>query len=123
MPSYAPVQLYSEDQVYLIIHVFPKAPLDVIDERDLDDSGQCVVTGKYRIAVQESANPAQSQRNQALEIFHAHNLLSDPDNYLLMVSTYNPSMDRHLVADLGVWLGTSDMPRCFTHLDHESRYA
>jgi hypothetical protein len=107
----------------LIIHVFPKAPLDMLDERDLDDSGQCVVTGKYRIAVQKSANTAQSQRNQALEIFHAHNLLSDPDDYQLVVSTYNASMDRHLVADLGVWLGTSEQPRCFTHLDRESMYA
>jgi len=123
MPSYAPAQLYSEDQDYLIVHVFPKAPLDELDEGDLDDNGRCMVTGKYRIAVQESDEAAQSQRNQALEIFHAHNLLSDPDDYQLMVSTYNATMDRHLVADLGVWLGTSELPRCFTHLDRESRCA
>jgi hypothetical protein len=123
MPSYTPAQLYPEDQVYLIIHVFLKAPLDELDEKDLDDSGRCVVAGKYRIAVRGSGEAVQSQRDQALEIFHAHNLLSDPDAYQLMVSTYNASMDRQLVADLGVWLGKSEQPRCFTHLDCESIYA
>jgi hypothetical protein len=123
MPSYTPAKLYPEDQTFFVVHVIPKVAVVEIDEADLDDAGNCAVAGNYLIAVCEESVSKDSFRNQALEIFHALNVITDPDHYHLVVSTYTPSMDGHLAADLGVWLGTSRLPRCFTHLDLDSRCA
>ncbi len=117
MPSYAPAQIYPEDLTYLIIHVLPRHAEELLDEADLDDAGQCNVIGKYRLAVHDEGDGLETARNMALEIFHAHDLISDPDDYHLMVSTYNATMDVHLMADLGVWCPISERPRAFTHLE------
>ena len=120
MPSYTPAKLYPEDQTFFVVHVIQKVTSENIDERDLDDDGNCTVAGKYLIGILGAVANSQSIRNQALEIFHALDVISDPDNYHLMVSTFNASMDKRLVSDLGVWISTSMLPRCFTHLDRES---
>lgn len=123
MPSYVPAKHDQVDQTCLIVHVIPKVTIESLDERDLDDDGNCIVAGRYLIGICDAATNSQPVRDQVLEIFNALDVISDIDDYHLLVSTYNASMDSRLVADLGVWLGTSKLPRCFTHLDLESRCA
>lgn len=103
MASYHPIKPACADLIDFVIHAVPMVGPEEMDEADLDDAGQCRTAGAYRIRLLPGRRGPLFARNQALEIFHALGVISDAEDYRLVVSTYAPTIDTALRQDLGAW--------------------
>jgi len=103
MATFKSVSRYAAGMCDFTVHVHPAYPVEALDEGDLDDAGNCIVDGSYRLSLKLTEEVAANIQALALEAFHALSGVYEPVFFTFMVSTRNDAMDGALRRDLGAW--------------------
>lgn len=103
MRNLIPAHPTSDDVIMLIVHVIPACEVEKLDEGDLDDHGNCLVDGSYKLALCLQPSDIPNIYVLAINAFHHLRPIYKIDDFRIVLSTFNPEIDRITRDDLGSW--------------------